>query len=423
MAFSNYTSVTLADLGEFSNGVNFGKDAMGSGFGVINVNDIFRSGIRLDFAALDKVDLSNLRRPEKFTVTKHDLFFVRSSVKRDGVGLVSYSPISDATVVHCGFVIRFRVRDERANPIFLAYAMRSPFYRETLKNLSSGTAIINISQASVGSVTVDLPPRNVQDRIASILSAYDDLIENNTRHIRILEQMAQMIYREWFVNLRFPGHENLRMVDSELGPIPEGWTPTRLGDLCAEKRRAVNPNEIEPNTPYIGLEHLPRKSIALGEWGRAGDVGSTKLRFNRGEILFGKIRPYFHKVGVAPVDGVASSDAIVIVPSKTEYLAPVLCCVSTEDFVSHATQTSQGTKMPRANWDLLKKYPLPLPEPTLLNRFIGVVQPIVELLQNLIFRNRNLRSTRDLLLPKLISGEVSVEAAQETAAEFMEQTA
>jgi type I restriction enzyme S subunit len=122
---------------------------------------------------------------------------------------------------------------------------------------------------------------------------------------------------------------------------------------------------------------------------------------------------------VAPVDGVASSDAIVIVPNDPVYFGPVLCCVSSEDFVRHATQTSQGTKMPRANWDVLTKYPLPLPDAALLEQFNGIIQRTVEMLQNLVFRNRNLRITRDFLLPKLISGEVPVEAA----AEAMEQTA
>ncbi len=268
-----------------------------------------------------------------------------------------------------------------------------------------------------------LPDMATQKCIASILSAYDNLIENNTRRIKILEEMAQMLYREWFVHFCFPGHEKVRMVESEWGPIPSGWRPTRLGDLCSDARRSVHPNEIDSETPYVGLEHIPRKSIALAEWGKAADVASTKLRFSRGDILFGKIRPYFHKVAVAPVDGVASSDAIVIVPSEAAYFALVLCCVSSEDFVAHATQTSQGTKMPRANWDVLTKYPLPLPEPTLLERFNGTIRPILELLQNLISRNRNLRTTRDLLLPKLISGEIPIEAAGETGAERMEEIA
>ncbi len=315
------------------------------------------------------------------------------------------------------------VDTSRHDPLYVFYLLSTiiPQLQQIQGGSASGREHVN--KTNFENIEVTVHRLEDQKQIGSILSTYDDLIENNTRRITILEDIAQMLYREWFVKFRFPGHEKVRMVESELGPIPEGWAPTRLGDLCSEKRRGVHPNEIEPYTPYIGLEHLPRKSIALGVWGKAGDVGSTKLRFSRGDILFGKIRPYFHKVGVAPLDGVASSDAIVIVPSEVAYFAPVLCCCSSEAFVSHATQTSQGTKMPRANWDVLTKYPLPLPDPTLLGRFNGAIQPTVEMLQNLVFRNRNLRTTRDFLLPKLISGEIPVEAADDAAAELVAKPA
>ena len=305
------------------------------------------------------------------------------------------------------------------NSHFLKYFLLSPSGKAELKRCVIGSSQPAYTISSLKNIVMSLPPLPTQNRIASILSVYDDLIENNTRRIKILEEMAQRLYREWFVNFRFPGHEKVRMVESDLGPIPQGWEPKRLGDQCVETRRGVNPGEIDPETPYIGLEHMPRKSIALAEWGKAGDVGSTKLRFSKGEILFGKIRPYFHKVGVALVDGVASSDAIVIVPKSQDNFAAVLCCVSSDDFVRHATQTSQGTKMPRANWTVLTKYPLPVPPAALLNRFNDVVRPLIGLVDNLSLRNRNLRTTRDLLLPKLISGEIPVEAAEEA----MEQTA
>ena len=253
-----------------------------------------------------------------------------------------------------------------------------------------------------------IPALPVQQKIASILSAYDDLIEHNTRRIQILERMSQALYREWFVSFRFPGHTQVKLVKSPMGKIPQQWTHGTLGDIADEVRRGVNPKDIEPNTPYIGLEHIPRKSIALSEWGTAKQVQSTKLAFRKGEILFGKIRPYFHKVGVAVVDGVCSTDAIVIVPKKPEYFALVLACVSSDLFVSHATQTSQGTKMPRANWDVLTKYPLPVPPAPLLSIFSEFVNESVRLIQNLVFKNRNLRRTRDLLLPKLISGAQDV---------------
>lgn len=154
---------------------------------------------------------------------------------------------------------------------------------------------------------------------------------------------------------------------------------------------------------------MPRRSIALTEWGTAAEVQSTKLAFHKGEILFGKIRPYFHKVVVAPLDGVCSSDAIVIVPREDEYFSVVLCCVSSDGFINQATQTSQGTKMPRANWDVLLQYLVAIPSHEMLCRFSGFLRDIVGQIESLTFHNRNLRQTRDLLLPKLVSGEVDVE--------------
>ena len=220
--------------------------------------------------------------------------------------------------------------------------------------------------------------------------------------------MAQNLYREWFVNFRFPGHTKVKMVDSPMGKIPEGWKPHVLGDLCQEVRRGVQPSELPTETPYIGLEHMPRQSIALSDWGNLDGVQSTKLRFRAGEILFGKIRPYFHKVGVALIDGVCSTDAIVIVPKKSEYFGLVLGCVSSTEFVDNATKTSQGTKMPRANWDVMTRYPVYAPSDSLMSQFTVCIDDMASQIRNLALRCRSLRQTRDLLLPKLISGEVDV---------------
>lgn len=297
------------------------------------------------------------------------------------------------------------VTDFKGNePLFVRYLLESL----DLSFLNSGSAQASLNRNYVYGVRVRKYALPLQRCIANALSAYDDLIENNKRRIQILERMAQALYREWFVNFRFPGHAKVKFVGSPLGKIPQGWTPGMLGAIAHEVRRGVNPDEIEPDTPYIGLEHIQRKSIALSEWGSAKEVQSTKLAFKKGEILFGKIRPYFHKVGVAVVDGVCSTDAIVILPKKPEHFALVLACVSSEQFVSHATQTSQGTKMPRANWDVLTKYPLPVPPAPLLSIFSESVNDAVGLIQNSVFKNRILRRTRDLLLPKLISGALDV---------------
>jgi type I restriction enzyme S subunit len=287
---------------------------------------------------------------------------------------------------------------------YLFYYFFSEEWRKTIsQKIIFGSTVDRIPLISFPEFEISLPPLPTQRKIAAILSAYDDLIENNTRRIKILEEMAQALYREWFVHFRFPGHEKVPMVDSPLGKIPEGWELKRLGDIAQEVRRTIKPSQIDPETPYFGLEHLPRRSIALSEWDTAKNILSAKLLIKRGEILFGKIRPYFHKVGVAPLDGICSSDIIVISPQSSEYFSIVLSCVSSKDFVDLAAQTSKGTKMPRADWSILANYRIALPVSKLLIILNNFINDTVLQIINIIFQIRNLRTTRDLLLSRLFS--------------------
>jgi type I restriction enzyme, S subunit len=313
--------------------------------------------------------------------------------------------------------LRISLGDSIIDPTYLYYYLDQPGVISWIYNQAVGATMPNLNTGILRSVEVTYPPLPTQRRISSILSAYDDLIENNTRRIAILEEMAQSLYREWFVHFRYPGHEHVPLVDSPLDPVPEGWEVKQLGQLAIENRRSITPDDIDPDTPYVGLEHIPRKSIALSEWGQASSIQSTKLQFQKGEILFGKIRPYFHKVSVAPIDGVCSTDTIVISAIDPAHYPLVLCCVSSEAFVDHATQTSQGTKMPRANWNVLVKYDVAVPPCQLLSSFNAVVQDTVAEIQCLVMKTRNLRRTRDLLLPKLIAGEVDVTSALHDAHE------
>jgi type I restriction enzyme S subunit len=296
---------------------------------------------------------------------------------------------------------------------FLYYLFNSRSVRQQIRASANGAKIRHTSPSRMYEIKVKIPGGDMQRRIASILSAYDDLIEKNTRRIAILEEMARRIYEEWFVRFRFPGYKNVRMVESELGLVPEGWRIAQIGDLVDEVRDAVSPHSLTPDTPYVGLEHIPRRSIALAEWGHAAEVQSTKLQFREGDILFGKIRPYFHKVAVAPLAGVASSDAIVIRPKNMDTYGLALAVVSSDAFVAEAAQTSNGTKMPRANWNVLQRYVVAIPPDALRTEFEGLMTAVVSAVGNHVLRNRNLRSTRDILLPKLISGELDVSAMPE----------
>jgi type I restriction enzyme S subunit len=176
---------------------------------------------------------------------------------------------------------------------------------------------------------------------------------------------------------------------------------------------------IPPETPYIGLEHMPRKNIALSEWGSADAVESSKFAFKAKEILFGKLRPYFHKVGVATVDGVCSTDILVLSPKSHSYWGLVLFLVSSEDFVQYTDRASAGTKMPRTNWIDMARYELAIPPEETALAFTEVVEPMVDRINANILESRNLAAIRDTLLPKLLSGEIRVKQAEKLVGEVV----
>jgi len=366
----------------------------------LRITDIAPDTIKWEEVPYCKIEKG---KEEKYILKSGDIVIARTGATTGYAKYLKNPPPS----VFASYLIRIQVK-KGIDARFVGLVVQSDIYKRFIQTQMGGSAQPNANAKVLTSFPVLLPPLPVQNKIASFLSAYDDLIENNLRRIKSLEEMAQLLYREWFVKFRFPGHEKVRMVDSPLGKIPEGWKAVTLGDLAHEERRAVSPDEIDPETPYIGLEHMPRRSIALSEWGEAREVQSTKLLFKAGEILFGKIRPYFHKVGVALVDGACSSDAIVIIAESPETFPLVLGCVSSVEFIAHASQTSQGTKMPRANWQLLTNFPIAMPPRPLLVAFNKTIRDAVSLIANLVLRNRNLRRSRDLLLPNLISGELDV---------------
>ena len=354
---------------------------------------------------------------EKAKFVSEELYrkWMKVEITKDDILMTSEAPLGETYLVpdNRKICLSQRLFCIRANPSvilpqFLFYFFNSSISRKQIESKATGTTVLGIRQPDLREVPVSVPSLSTQRKIAAILSAYDDLIENNTRRIKILGDMAQTLYQEWFVHFRFPGHENVPMVESELGLIPQGWKIGELGNLAESIRRNVKPGDVETETPYFGLEHLPRKSIALSNWDSVDSINSAKLRFKKDEILFGKIRPYFHKVGVAPLDGICSSDTIVIRPKVNKYFAIILSYVSSAHFIKYATTTSQGSKMPRADWKVLAKYPVIIPPEQIVRRFSSFACEAVDNIHNLIFQNKNLSETRDLLLPKLISGEIDV---------------
>lgn len=157
---------------------------------------------------------------------------------------------------------------------------------------------------------------------------------------------------------------------------------------------------------------MPHKSIALSSWGWSDEVASAKFSFNRGEILFGKLRPYFHKVGIAPVDGVCSTDILVVLPKEDEWFSVVLGYVTSPEFIEYVTAASTGTKMPRTNWKDMGSYGIILPERPAAKILTELFHQCVNKILLNIEQNQELSKLRDTLLPKLLSGELRIPDAE-----------
>ena len=239
-----------------------------------------------------------------------------------------------------------------------------------------------------------------------------------------LEAIARALFKSWFVDFdpvrakaegRDPGLPRHiadllpdSFEDSELGEIPKGWKVGTLSDVADHPRRGLQPNEIDPSTPYIGLEHMQKRCISLADWGTSERLESNKFEFKRGEILFGKLRPYFHKVGVAPMDGICSTDIVVIAPKAAKWFGFVLGHVFSDAFVEHTNAGSTGTKMPRTSWGDMARYSVVLPSEQVAAAFTSQMRAAVDRITASIHESHTLAALRDTVLPKLISGELRV---------------
>ena len=309
---------------------------------------------------------------------------------------------------------------------FLFYLLHT--FRLNDWRTGSGQPLLN--QTIISQISATIPSLSEQRRIAHILGTLDDKIELNRQMNETLEAIARTIFKSWFVDFdpvrakmegRMPAGMDAATAtlfpsafqDSPLGKIPKEWEVGTLGGIAANVRQSAKASEINSNECYIGLEHMPRRSIALSEWQTADGLGSNKYHFRKGEILFGKLRPYFHKVGVAPLDGVCSTDILVIQPIDSEWFGIVLGFVSSDEFIAYTNAYSVGTRMPRTNWKDMSKYEIALPQVEVSQKYTEFIRPFIERIIENIHQSRTLSQIRDTLLPKLLSGEIRVDDKDE----------
>ena len=300
------------------------------------------------------------------------------------------------------------------NTRFLAYLLSNM----NLGSLSGQAAQPGLSVKVLAQQSVRMPSRQTQERIAEILGAYDDLIEVNRRRIAVLEEMARGLFEEWFVRFRFPGHEAVPILDTQDGPLPEGWTWGVAADLIAFDPRTPVPRD--GLKPFISMGHLDTAtSLIAPPEERNGNSGA---KFRNGDTLFARITPCLENGKTGLVRGLPGQDGIgfgstefIVMRGEAAGPAFTYCLARQSSFRDNARNSMSGaTGRQRARTESLAAFAMPVPALDLLRQFDAMVWPMLELVGSLGVANATLATSRDLLLPRLISGQVSItEAARE----------
>jgi Restriction endonuclease S subunits len=306
--------------------------------------------------------------------------------------------------------------DEETDLKFIYYLLKTL----SLEKLNTHAAVPGLNRDNALALDVYIPDSKTQTKIASILSAYDDLIENNTRRIAILEEMARRIYEEWFVRFRFPGHEQVKMVESELGLIPEGWEIKRLEDVLSALESGSRPkggiDANEREVPSIGAENIN----GLGNYDYSKDKFISREFFenmNRGVVKSGDVLLYKDGAYIGrkamfqndyPHKECAINEHVFILRSGEIPPNYLYFWLDTKEMTAKIKGLNSNAAQPGINQAGVKSLPIMVPNKDVLFDFDERIQPLISLLFNLAKKKALLRKTRDLLLPKLISGEVDV---------------
>jgi len=302
--------------------------------------------------------------------------------------------------------MRLRFHTADLSPRFISFAFRTETHRQWMMTQANNKATMaGLNHDVVRRIPLCLPPLPIQQRIADILSAYDDAIENNRRRIKLLEDAARHLYEEWFVRLRFPGHERVRIKDG----VPEGWERTDLSRV-ATVNETVLPASYEGDIEYIDIASVTPGSIdktTLYDFREA--PGRARRIVRHGDIIWSCVRPNrrSHAVIWRPAENlVASTGFAVITPTglPTSYLYHA---VTTHEFVGNLENRAKGAAYPAVVASDFESSQVITPGNTLVAAFDDFVRPSLNLMHVLRMENRQFAAARDVLLPKLMTGEIA----------------
>ena len=375
------------------------------------------SGVRLITAKVVKGGRILDENPEFIASEFYDAWMTRGLPQQWDVLITTEAPLGEVAILRepdrialAQRIILLRGNPDLIDQRYLFYALQSDFTQAELRGRATGTTVSGIKQSELRNVRLQIPPLSTQSRIAGILSAYDDLIENNLRRIRILEDMAQSLYREWFVHFRFPGHEAVKMVDSPMGMIPEGWEWGKVGDVF-EIQGGGTPstaNEeywVGGDIQWYSPRDLTAESTMFIEKS-AVQINELGLKKSSAKIfpaysVMLTSRATIGAIAINTVPSCTNQGFITCLPNAEVplYFLHQWLKANIETFILHAS----GSTFKEISKGVFKGLDFLQPASSIVQRYQQAVSPIADQLLNLQRRNQTLRRTRELLLPKLLT--------------------
>ncbi len=385
------------------NGLTRPRKVRGKGYKMVNMGELFRHD-RINNPPMELVPM-NKKEIENYSLKKGDLLFARQSLVASGAGKCSIIKSVPEITTFESHLIRVRLNTSIANPFFYYYYFNSPPGFGKIQSIVNQVAAAGIRGSELAKLIIDLPPKQVQDKVTCLLSDYDDLIENNSKRIRILEKIAKMIYEEWFEKFRFPGHQNIKMVDSELGFIPEGWNIIGI----------YNFSDIKFGYPF--KSKLFTEDSKLKPVVRIRDIQNNKTNTYTNEDVTEEYA--IHKKDILiGMDGIFH---MCLWSNSKSYLNQRVARLRPKDGMSYfflyysirpnilrLNNEIVGTTVQHLSQKDFKNMIIIKPSSKILNEFNKITYNILNEIILLRAKNINLQKTRDLLLPKLINGEIDV---------------
>ena len=407
----SWEKVKLGDLYEVHNGLSKGGKFFGSGYPFLSFSTVFNNW----FIPQNIKDLvqSTDKEQESYSIKKGDVFITRTSETADELGMSCVALKDYPQATYNGFCKRLRPikSSYEVNPRYIGYYLRTSDFRGKFLGLSGTmTTRASLKNEDLLAMEILLPPLKEQKRIADILSAYDNLIENNQKQIKLLEETAQRLYKQWFIDLRYPGHETTPIVDG----LPEGWSITKIQDVCDNIGAGGTPSRSQKafwqdgNIDWFKTQELCdcwlfESSEKISE---EGLKRSAAKMFPASSILMAiYASPTLGRLGILTKEACSNQAALCLQADESK-VSNYWLYLKLFELRNRFNSIARGAGQQNISGIIVKETEITLPAYSVMENFTEMVKPFFEKQRTLQLQNISLTQTRDRLLPKLMNGGV-----------------